>query len=76
MTISEPNVPIFRFGVPGAVFVQVFVTDNVGRDVARGLRLVIAPIPAIAPIVKVVAITRLIYVRLQLVGTGKCTALA
>ncbi|PYT47146.1 MAG: hypothetical protein DMG47_02490 [Acidobacteria bacterium] len=70
--VWKPNVAIFGNGAPASVLIEVFVTNDIGRNIARGLRVIFAPVTVTAPAVEVVAVvTETLNVGIELVGTGK-----
>ena len=54
----RPDVAIVRIGAPGAVGIEVFVADDVGRDVARRHRGVAAAVAFARPAVQIVVTPR------------------
>ena len=72
---GHPHVSIFRIRAPGAVVVQVLVADDVGRDVTRRSRVIVVSLAFVAPVVKVIAITGLVNIRLQVISSGESAAL-
>src|SRR5258707_4666914 len=67
--MGEPNGAVLGHRAPATVVVEVFVTNNIGRNVARGLRAIFAAVAVTAPVVEGVAgIARSLNVRGQVVG--------
>ena len=72
---GHPDAAIFRLGAPGTIVVQVFIADNVRRDVTRRLRVIITAIAAVTPIIEVITVARVVDIRIELIGSGEGAAL-
>src|SRR5215831_17177834 len=55
--VREPHVAVFRHGAPATVFVEIFVTDYVIRNVAHGSRMLFPAVAVVAPVIEIVLIT-------------------
>jgi hypothetical protein len=42
--VRYPDIAVGRIDAPGAVGIEVFITDNFGRHIARGDGVVAAPV--------------------------------
>ncbi len=69
--VWKPNRAVFGHLAPTAVVIEVFVADDIGRDVARGLRAILAAVAITAPVVEVVVIAETLNVGVELIGAGK-----
>src|SRR5579864_91158 len=65
----KPNVAIAGLRAPVAVFIQVLVPDDIMRNVARGLRVFVAPVATLAPVVEVVGTTEILHLGVEPVCT-------
>jgi hypothetical protein len=74
--VGKPDVAITRLRAPVAVVVQVLVADHIMGDVSRRARILIAPIPAVAPVVKIVGTTKIFNLGIQPVCPLERPALA
>src|SRR5258708_1754322 len=70
--VRQPNGAVFGNGAPAAVVVEVFVADNVARDVAGRSGMVFAAITVATPVVKIVIVNAdPLDVGVELVGPSK-----
>jgi hypothetical protein len=74
--IGKPNVAVGGVIAPVAVAVEVFVADDIRREVVRGRGIIVAVIAGFGPSVEVVRTVKLFHVGVKLVGTAECGALA
>src|SRR2546429_3175476 len=75
--VGKPNSAIFGNGAPAAVFVEVFVTNHIGRNIAGGLRVIFAAVAVTAPVVEVVVIVaETLNVGVELVNSGESASFA
>ena len=70
--VGEPNGAVLGHRAPASVVVEVFVSDDIGRNIARGLRAIFAAVAVTAPVVEVVGvIAESLNVGVELVDPGK-----
>jgi hypothetical protein len=62
----DPILAVLRSTTPGSILIEVFISDNVGRDIAQGLAMVFTPVPGYCPVVKIIVAWRSIDVILRL----------
>jgi hypothetical protein len=74
--VGEPNVAITGIWTPVPAVVQVFVSDDIMRDISRRPRIFIAVVAAIAPVVEIVGITEIFHLRVQPIRSFEGGALA
>src|SRR5438270_9627810 len=70
--VGEPNGAVLGHRAPASVVVEVFITNDIGRNIARGLRAIFAAVAVTAPMIEVViVIAESLNVGVELVGPGK-----
>src|SRR6266404_3332595 len=70
--VWKPNRAVLGHLAPAAVFVEIFIANHIGRDIAGGFRVILAAVTVPAPVVKVViVIAEALNVGVELVDSGK-----
>src|SRR6266436_2491736 len=70
--VWKPNRAVLGHLAPASVFVEIFIANHVGRDIAGGFRVILAAVTVTAPVVEVViVIAESLNVGVELVDSGK-----
>ncbi len=70
-TGGEPDVAEAGVVAPVAVFVEIFIADDVAREIARRQRIVVAAIAAVRPVIELVVAANILKVGPQRIGTAE-----
>jgi len=71
-----PHIAIARIRAPVTVVIQIFITDDIVRDVSRGTRVLVAAVASVAPVIEVVGRTEILEVRIQRIRAAEGGTLA
>src|SRR6266478_2537974 len=70
--VRKPNRAVLGHPAPASVFVEIFIANYIGRDIAGGFRVILAAVTVTAPVVEVViVIAEALNVGVELVDSGK-----
>src|SRR6266478_3980216 len=70
--VWKPNRAVLGHLAPASVFVEIFIANYIGRDIAGGFRVILAAVTVTAPVVEVViVIAESLNVGVELVDSGK-----
>src|SRR5580692_4238664 len=70
----HPNLAVLRVGAPGAVVIQVFIADDIARNVSRRSRSIVVTVAVLAPTIKLIVAACFENIGMEGIRAGKIAA--
>jgi hypothetical protein len=74
--VGKPDIAIFRLRRPVAIVIQVFVSDDISRNISSGPCILISVVSVIAPVVEIIRRANILHLSVQRVCAVECGALS
>jgi hypothetical protein len=74
--IGIPNVTVIGIVAPVAVVIEIFVTDNIARQILRRARPFITVVALISPVVELILLPNVVDFRVQSIGAAESALLS